>query len=54
MKKTDLINPRHSEVIASLGHTDTLVIADAGLPIPLQTRRYANVILVAGAWGFGL
>jgi D-ribose pyranase len=26
-------------VIASLGHGDLLVIADAGLPIPPQTRR---------------
>ena len=26
-----------SEVIAALGYTDSLVIADAGLPIPVQT-----------------
>jgi D-ribose pyranase len=27
-------NPRLIEVIASLGHTDTLVVSDAGLPVP--------------------
>jgi D-ribose pyranase len=39
MKKTDLINPTLSEVIARLGHTDMLVLADAGLPIPTTTQR---------------
>jgi D-ribose pyranase len=39
MKKTILINSEVSYAIASLGHTDMLVIADAGLPIPAETRR---------------
>jgi len=39
MKKTGILNKDISEVIASLGHKDTLVIADAGLPIPAETRR---------------
>jgi D-ribose pyranase len=39
MKKTDLINPALSEVIARLGHTDMLVLADAGLPIPAAVQR---------------
>ena len=39
MKKTGIINQPISAVIATLGHTDTLVIADAGLPIPLETER---------------
>ncbi|MFN3308594.1 MAG: D-ribose pyranase [Anaerolineales bacterium] len=39
MKKTSLLNSALSEVIASLGHGDRLVIADAGLPIPPQTLR---------------
>lgn len=34
-----MLNSALSEVIASLGHGDLLVIADAGLPIPPQTRR---------------
>jgi D-ribose pyranase len=39
MKKTALINSEISHVIASLGHTDMVVIADAGLPIPAGTQR---------------
>jgi len=33
MKKGNLINQPLSSLIASLGHTDEIVIADAGLPI---------------------
>jgi D-ribose pyranase len=39
MKKGTLINQPLSSVIAGLGHTDELVIADAGLPIPTGPRR---------------
>ena len=39
MKKTALLNQPLSSTIAGLGHLDTLVIADAGLPIPPATRR---------------
>jgi D-ribose pyranase len=39
MKKGKLINHPVSELIASLGHTDEIVIADAGLPIPEETKR---------------
>lgn len=39
MKKTGLLNQPLSEVIAGLGHFDTLVVGDAGLPIPASTRR---------------
>lgn len=39
MKKATLLNQPISAVIAGLGHTDTLVIADAGLPIPAETQR---------------
>ncbi len=39
MKKTGILNQPISRVIAGLGHTDTLVIADAGLPIPAETER---------------
>ncbi len=34
MKKTGVLNRPLSEVIAAMGHTDRLVIADAGLPVP--------------------
>jgi len=39
MKKSMLLNADLSYVIATLGHTDMLVIADAGLPIPTETTR---------------
>jgi len=34
MKKTPLLNVALSRLIASLGHGDKVVIADAGLPVP--------------------
>ena len=36
MKKMGILNRQLSKVIASMGHGDYLVIADAGLPIPLD------------------
>lgn len=39
MKKGRLLNAELSHVIARLGHTDTLTIADAGLPIPAGPQR---------------
>jgi D-ribose pyranase len=39
MKKSGLLHPELLHVIASLGHTDMLVIADAGLPIPEGVPR---------------
>lgn len=34
MKKTPLLNIALSQVIASLGHGDILMIVDAGMPVP--------------------
>lgn len=40
MKRTSgIINPQLSRVIAECGHTDAIVVADAGLPIPLGVER---------------
>lgn len=39
MKKTALLNKDVSEVIASLGHTDMLIVCDAGFPVPPGVRR---------------
>ena len=39
MKKTELINAPMSRVVAQLGHTDRLCVADAGLPIPDGVER---------------
>ena len=39
MKKIGVINQPISAVVAGLGHTDTVAIADAGLPIPSGPQR---------------
>ena len=39
MKKGQLLNQPISAVIAGMGHTDELVIGDAGLPIPAGPQR---------------
>lgn len=39
MKKGILLNSTLSWAISRLGHTDTLVIGDAGLPIPTNVER---------------
>jgi D-ribose pyranase len=39
MKKIGVLNSRISKVISELGHTDQIVICDAGLPIPKSTER---------------
>lgn len=39
MKKIGIINSELSGLISELGHTDTIVIADSGLPIPPGVKR---------------
>jgi len=51
MKKGKLINHPLSSLIASLGHTDEIVIADAGLPIPKETQRI-DLALTSGIPSF--
>lgn len=51
MKKIGILNQPISSVIAGLGHMDTLVVADAGLPIPQETQRI-DLALVEGIPGF--
>jgi D-ribose pyranose/furanose isomerase RbsD len=36
---TSILNAELSEAIAAMGHTDVLMIVDAGFPIPEDTRR---------------
>ncbi|MBO6509871.1 MAG: D-ribose pyranase [Roseibium sp.] len=38
MKRTVLLNRHLSELVASLGHMDEIVVADAGLPVPAAVR----------------
>ncbi len=47
MKKTGILNPDLAQVIAAMGHTDRLAIADSGLPIPANVRRI-DLALSAG------
>ncbi len=47
MKRTTLLNAPLSGVIARLGHTDLLLVADGGLPIPAEPERI-DLALVAG------
>jgi D-ribose pyranase len=51
MKKGTVLNADISSVISRLGHTDTLVIGDAGLPIPRNTPRI-DLALTHGVPGF--
>ena len=39
MKKAFLLNSAITETIAKMGHTDSIVIGDAGLPIPDGVKR---------------
>lgn len=39
MKKIGIINSELSKLISELGHTDTIVISDSGLPIPPGVKR---------------
>lgn len=39
MKKHGILNSEISEVLSKLGHTDLIMIADCGLPIPEGVRR---------------
>jgi D-ribose pyranase len=51
VKKIGIINQPIASVIASLGHTDRLVISDAGLPIPSEVNRI-DLALKEGTPGF--
>ncbi|MCS6231851.1 D-ribose pyranase [Shewanella baltica] len=39
MKKTTLLNPALSALVAQCGHFDEITICDAGLPIPANVER---------------
>jgi D-ribose pyranase len=39
MRKSGILNHELLDAIAMLGHTDLLVVADAGLPVPPGVRR---------------
>ncbi|MCK8060734.1 MULTISPECIES: D-ribose pyranase [unclassified Fusibacter] len=45
MRKGKLLNSNIVSVLAKLGHTDTITIADAGLPIPGKVERIDLALL---------
>ena len=47
MKKHGIINGKLMGILAGLGHTDKIVIADAGFPIP-EGREIVDLTLVKG------
>lgn len=51
MKKRGILQHELAEMIATLGHTDALVVADAGLPIPPEVRRI-DLAVTGGIPGF--
>ena len=51
MRKGKLLNADIVEVISKMGHTDAIVIGDAGLPVPDGVRRI-DLALTAGTPGF--
>ncbi len=45
MKKQGILNEQLSAVIAATGHTDMVVVTDAGLPIPQEVEKVDLAIL---------
>ena len=53
MKKDGLLNPQILSAIAAIGHTEYLVIADAGLPVP-SGIPVIDISLIRGIPDFGV
>ena len=51
MKKTGVLNRELAGLIAGLGHTDCVMICDAGFPIP-EGKKYVDLALCAGIPSF--
>lgn len=51
MKRGGILHPELSAHLARLGHTDTFVIGDAGLPVPPGVAR-VDLAVVLGVPGF--
>ena len=51
MKKTGVLNREFAGLIAGLGHTDCVMICDAGFPIP-EGKKYVDLALCAGIPSF--
>lgn len=51
MKKTGILNSDISRVLSYMGHTDSIAVADCGLPIPDEVERI-DLALTFGVPGF--
>jgi len=51
LRKGRLLNSEIVATLAKLGHTDQIVVADAGLPIPEKVKRI-DLALIKGVPGF--
>ncbi|MFO7729421.1 MAG: D-ribose pyranase [Spirochaetia bacterium] len=51
MKKSGILNDRISTLIAEMGHKESLMICDAGMPIPRDCNRI-DISLMAGIPSF--
>ena len=51
MKKIGILNQDLSAVVAGMGHNDMLVVGDAGLPVPMGTRK-VDLAVCNGVPGF--
>lgn len=51
MKRTALMNRHLSSLVASLGHLDEIVVADAGLPVPAGVK-VIDLAVTAGVPSF--
>lgn len=45
MRKTPILNSALNEAINMMGHTDIMIIADAGLPIPEHTAKVVDLAI---------
>ncbi|MER2107653.1 MAG: D-ribose pyranase [Solibacillus sp.] len=52
MKKSGILNPQIANLLASTGHTDYVVVTDAGLPIPEEVNTRIDLALKEGIPGF--
>lgn len=48
MKKSGILNPRVSELVARMGHGDMLAITDRGFPLPLNSQTTVVDVSVTG------
>jgi D-ribose pyranase len=52
MKKGGILHPEMNKLISQTGHTDWIVVTDAGLPIPENVNTRIDLALKEGTPGF--